>query len=203
MIDKIVIFDGKKYIRNAKNRYYFEYNTKTKNRIGKSQLHRAVWEFYNGEIPKGYHIHHIDKNVDNNDISNLECIIKNKHLSNHSKENWKNDNYRKKMENYSFSNKERQEKAKLWHKSEEGKEWHKKHAKNSICKNEFEEVRVCKWCGKEYIARKHNSMYCNKKCQNKACNFKKDKICEICGKIFHSTSYKARTCSLECKKRLF
>src|SRR5215469_4924479 len=37
-------------------------------------LHRAVWMHSNGKIPKGYHIHHIDGNHDNNDITNLQCL---------------------------------------------------------------------------------------------------------------------------------
>lgn len=49
-------------------------------------LHRAVWEFYNGKIPKGYHIHHKDENKKNNQIENLECLTKHDHNSLHKKE---------------------------------------------------------------------------------------------------------------------
>lgn len=42
-------------------------------------LHRRIWEQKNGPIPEGFHIHHIDGNKENNDISNLECISKGEH----------------------------------------------------------------------------------------------------------------------------
>ena len=38
-------------------------------------LSRAVWEAVNGPIPAVYHIHHIDLNMHNNDLSNLECVL--------------------------------------------------------------------------------------------------------------------------------
>lgn len=42
-------------------------------------LHVAVWEKANGPVPKGYVIHHIDFNKDNNDISNLQCMTNSEH----------------------------------------------------------------------------------------------------------------------------
>ena len=39
------------------------------------RLHREVWKYHNGEIPKGYHVHHIDSNKNNNSIDNLELSI--------------------------------------------------------------------------------------------------------------------------------
>lgn len=58
------------------------------------KLHRVIWETANGEIPKGYDIHHIDKNRQNNSISNLELIHCSKHRSEHIKGD-KNPNYGK------------------------------------------------------------------------------------------------------------
>lgn len=49
--------------------------------------HRLVWEKYNGEIPKGYHIHHINGNKQDNRIENLMLIDSSKHSSFHSKNN--------------------------------------------------------------------------------------------------------------------
>lgn len=47
--------------------------------------HRFVWEVVNGAIPKGYEIHHKDKNRTNNSINNLELIESSTHKSNHFK----------------------------------------------------------------------------------------------------------------------
>lgn len=37
-------------------------------------VHRLVWEAFNGEIPDGYEINHIDGDPTNNAISNLEIV---------------------------------------------------------------------------------------------------------------------------------
>ena len=42
-----------------------------------------VWKQHYGEKPYGYHIHHIDGNRDNNDISNLECLHPDEHAKRH------------------------------------------------------------------------------------------------------------------------
>lgn len=59
-------------------------------------LHRLVWEKYNGEIPKGYQIHHIDENKLNNDISNLSLISPQEHTKHHMTGE-KNPNYGKEL----------------------------------------------------------------------------------------------------------
>lgn len=43
-------------------------------------LHRLVWEDHFGEIPKGFHIHHIDGDKTNNEVSNLEMISAHEHI---------------------------------------------------------------------------------------------------------------------------
>jgi hypothetical protein len=46
-------------------------------------LHRQAWIDKHGEIPEGFHIHHIDGNTRNNDVSNLECISPTEHSAKH------------------------------------------------------------------------------------------------------------------------
>lgn len=50
-------------------------------------VHRVVWEAFNGEIPKGLEINHIDTNPSNNSLENLELIS---HSDNCKKANHKN-----------------------------------------------------------------------------------------------------------------
>lgn len=46
--------------------------------------YRQIYEnFHNVKIPKGYHIHHIDGNRNNNDISNLEMLSPDEHAKKH------------------------------------------------------------------------------------------------------------------------
>ena len=42
-------------------------------------MHIYVWKKERGEIPKGWDIHHIDFNKENNNINNLKCLPKSEH----------------------------------------------------------------------------------------------------------------------------
>ena len=46
---------------------------------------RLVWIRYNGQIPEGYQIHHIDGNPSNDIIDNLMCVSSIRHQTIH---NW-------------------------------------------------------------------------------------------------------------------
>ena len=48
---------------------------------------QVVWESVNGQLPKGYTIHHKDRDVSNDDISNLELLSRGEHLQEHRAEN--------------------------------------------------------------------------------------------------------------------
>lgn len=48
--------------------------------------HRWVWEQANGPIPRGYHIHHVDHNRTNNDLSNLQCMTAREHAQHHAEQ---------------------------------------------------------------------------------------------------------------------
>lgn len=59
-------------------------------------IHRAIYEAYYGEIPKGYIIHHKDGNKLNNNIENLECLTRAEHASLHHKGVPKSDEMKRK-----------------------------------------------------------------------------------------------------------
>jgi hypothetical protein len=48
--------------------------------------YRKIWEDHYEKIPKGHHIHHIDGNPYNNDISNLQCLSAEEHSKIHRDE---------------------------------------------------------------------------------------------------------------------
>lgn len=64
--------------------YYYLYKGEKYYSKGNRKLHRVVWQFYNGEIPKGYDVHHVDENRANNDISNLMLRKSSRHRSQHT-----------------------------------------------------------------------------------------------------------------------
>jgi hypothetical protein len=45
--------------------------------------YRRVWERQHGPIPPGYHIHHVDGDRKNNDVSNLACVSPDEHYDIH------------------------------------------------------------------------------------------------------------------------
>lgn len=67
-----VEFNGERFTRRS-NGYFARTND------DRSYLHRIVWEHHNGAIPLGFDIHHINGNIEDNRISNLECISKADH----------------------------------------------------------------------------------------------------------------------------
>lgn len=74
-------FNGRNYSRWSKSKSNPYFYNGTLN----SYLHRDIWEFHFGKIPKGHHIHHKDGNKSNNDISNLECLSAIDHFRGHFK----------------------------------------------------------------------------------------------------------------------
>ena len=84
----IAYCDGYKFVRDKKSNYYLSSKKINGKRL---RLHIYVWTKSNGKIPKGYHIHHVDKNKLNNDISNLMCVTKKEHESLHKEDKRKYD----------------------------------------------------------------------------------------------------------------
>lgn len=150
-IDK-QIFNGEEYYLYTGERYF---------QARKKRMHRVVWEFYNGKIPKGYHIHHKDGNTHNNEISNL-CLVSQKlHCRYEGKKRYKNGE----LDKFIYAGIEA---AKEWHSSEDGIKWHSEHGKKTWLKREYFD-KVCEVCGNNYKTPFPNrSKYCHQNCKAKA-----------------------------------
>ncbi len=194
---KHAYFNGETFTRDERTGYYL--TTRNNERVGR-RLHRVVWEYYNCPIPKGYHIHHIDKNKGNNDISNLKLITAKEHNQLHASElteeerEWRRNNLEKNA----------RPKASEWHSSDDGRNWHKLHYEKTKEKLHGKEKFVCEICGKEFIATDNGqNRFCSNTCKsawrrkNKCDNEKR--ICVICGKEFETNKYKkTKCCSRKC-----
>ena len=157
-----------------------------------NRLHRVVWISAHGEIPKGYHVHHIDGNKSNNCAENLTLLSEKEHMSLHM-------HGREKME---FSQSCR-DAAAVWHGSESGRAWHLQHYEKHKHLLHKEYPGRCEQCGKDYICGKSNSRFCSNNCKTKhrkASGIDNEKrTCPVCGNAFEVNKYvKAKTCSRAC-----
>ena len=142
-------FDGERFYLCGR---YFQHKGK--------RLHRAVWEFYNGPIPEGYHVHHIDEDRANNEIENLALMPGVEHITNHGKADSWRENGRRAIKIAIMM-------APEWHSSPEGKEWHSEQAKKFWEKREPHTMK-CDFCGKEYESRctqKRGNHFCGNNCK--------------------------------------
>jgi len=189
-------FNGIRFTIGPERKYFSNSAVKPKS------MHCYVWSYYNGEIPKGYDIHHIDGNRYNNDISNLQCIEKHEHRRLHGR-NLTDEQRQKRRDNFYIKAKP---KAVEWHKSEAGKRWHKEQVRYRK-DNRREIDNVCQQCGKEFITiankgRKFCSAACAQKYrrQNGLNDIKA--VCCVCGKEFTTDKYRPKkTCSKSCAGR--
>lgn len=135
--------------------FYFQRNGK--------RLHRTVWEYYNGTIPKGSHIHHIDGNRSNNNIENLSCISASEHQSSHL-------NSPERIEISKIAIKRVRPKAAEWHKSADGIAWHSEQGRK-IWKMRKPYTYICTQCGKEFqtkhIYSEGSNRFCCQNCKAK------------------------------------
>lgn len=201
-MEKHIIFDGHKFTRDDKTGYYLK-STKPRKR-----LHIYVWEYYNGPVPKGCHIHHKDMNKNNNDISNLICVTRTEHNRIHS-ESLTEEERERRRENM---NKNVRPKAIEWHKSEAGKEWHREQYKVSLDQARLKKVKKkCIICGTEYeigSSYAYKSKFCSNNCKSKYRRLigidNIEKVCTGCGKTYKVNRYHAEKqlyCSKKCADR--
>lgn len=130
------------------------------------RMHIYVWEKHNGKIPKGYQIHHIDGDKENNSIENLQLVTPKEHSKHHIITNPALIEKVKKNLDYA------REFANIWHGSNAGNKWHKEHRKNSIGdKLERNVEKHCEICGKSFFVNSmcaNKSKYCGNNCKAKA-----------------------------------
>lgn len=175
-------FNGRLYTRHKGRRYYTS---------GPTHLHRKVWEFHKGEIPKGYHVHH-EKTHDDNQIEDLDCLLGTKHLSQHNKG-------LRKGYPPEFHAAQR-----AWSCSKEGKKFLHESGKRNAHFLHVEKQFKCECCGDDFITLDVGSnRFCSNKCKAK---WRRDsgaddetRNCAECRKEYRINRYsRQKHCSREC-----
>ena len=192
MAEKYITFNGIKFCRDNKTGYYL-------NSTMRKRLHRYVWEYYKGEIPKRYHVHHRDGNKNNNDISNLELLTPGEHLFFHGKEE---KNIKKMQERVQPIGTTR---AIEWHRTPEGKKWHEEHYLNNKDRLHKKINKKCEHCGGTFKGLKR-SRFCSNKCKSR---WRREsglddvkRTCANCGENFTINKYsKNKYCSKACSNK--
>ena len=181
-------FDGVLY-NLEKNAHYY----------GKLSVQRAVWTYYNGEIPTGCQIHHADENAANNAIENLQCLSAGAHRRLHA-------------ELASYKHLVCKHCGKIF----SSKKINPPQYCSRLCYRKHEaalkqEGRVCIICGEKFSCSRYSrTQTCSRECAAKmryqnhvsvdnSCSLS----CIICGATFVTNKYRpAKTCSRSCAKKL-
>lgn len=185
-------FNGEYFSQDPKTGYWA--STRTRER-----MHRAVWRYHYGEIPKGFHIHHIDGDKSNNDISNLALLSPLAHAKLHGA-NQSPETLERKRENCDNI----RHLTKAWHGSEAGAEWHKAHYEQMKDKLHVIKDYTCLNCGKVFQSTQVQSKFCCNACKSqyrrKMGLDNVTRLCAFCGKEFTCNKYqRTRFCSCACR----
>ena len=198
--DKIAYFNGYKFIKDDKTNYYL---SSGKIEGQRKRLHRYIWEYYNGNIPKGYDIHHKDHNKKNNNIDNLELLSFAEHKEKHIKE--MSEELKERLRNN--INTKARPKAIEWHKSEKSKKFHQEQYKKSLGLIQPQEYK-CEVCGTIYNAiPKKINRFCSNKCKSRwrrnSGIDNEERKCEICGMPFLCNKYSKMTKCYNCTPKRY
>lgn len=141
------------------------------------QIHRAVWQYYHGEIPNNCHIHHIDENTANNIIENLQCLTRSEHMKLHHKDGIKGN-----ITQFTCVQ---------CGKNFEAPISSKRRFCSQICSANFhheksKQQKKCSVCGETFFTRNPHQQFCSSRCAAKFQykNHRETRICPICGKAF-------------------
>lgn len=202
--DGLTAFYGGYKFRKDKKTGYFLCSKKTN--VGKRErLHCFVWRSETGRIiPKGYAVHHIDGDKNNNDFSNLALMSKESHAKLHGT-TWSEERIIKQR---AILKEKCVPASKAWHKSEEGRKWHTDHYKESLGKEEVFNYK-CLYCGDSFNSKhkysKNQSTFCCNNCRaayrRKAGIDDITKICKACGKEYQSNKYTKSSRCPGCRNR--
>lgn len=177
-------FNGFKFYKDYRGNY-----------VCSTSLHRFIWQYINGEIPDGYEIHHCDFNHDNNDISNLELLTREKHIAPH-KELKKDKKPVMKKEKFICVYCEKEYEA--FHVG--SNKYCSPECRYAAAREKYDETRICPQCGKPFSTYTYGKQkFCSRECLFASMRKQEMKKCIVCGKeMSFKQSRNRKYCSREC-----
>lgn len=162
-------------------------------------LHVAIVEARDGEVPDGFHVHHVNGNPLDNDPANLIALTPKMHYQVHLKmgtfDDWRASGMSQHLERIRRD-------AARWHGSDEGLAWHAEHGRKSW-ENRVATEKVCGECGKNYTTFfPKRSQVCSPACQQRLYRrtrrYAFGKTCPICKVEFRALRKTQVTCGHQC-----
>lgn len=183
--------------QNSSDRAYYKPSGADRKK-GIQALHQEVWKEANGvgTIPKGFHVHHLDHDTENNDPANLVLLEGYAHRQHHG---YTEENRAK----LAAAQAAAVEAAKAWHSSPEGLAWHAEHARESIVARPVLDL-TCEQCGGPNVTQGNGrDRFCSNRCKaawrRESGVDDEDRTCAACQQTFRINRYsRARTCSRKC-----
>lgn len=206
MTSESVVFRGITFRRypdskRRTDRLYFAPNG-TYRAKGMGRLHEEIWKAAHGPIPEGHHIHHVDHDPLNNDLSNLACITAAEHVEHHAKSKKADPRYTSPewLEHLARN----RVKAAEWHRSPKGRAWHSQHAIRAAAQKPLS-AGVCDQCGNAFTS-KSPQRFCSNKCKSawrRASGVDNEtRDCKLCGSGFTVNKHaRVMYCSRSCASR--
>lgn len=163
-------------------------------------IHQIVWSHFNGEIPEGFVIHHVDGNPSNNTLGNLQLVTKAEHERIHILNGTKLE-HKKQIFICEMCGHEYLSMANCGSKYCSDKCRNKARFRNAPLI-----TKVCEICGQEFSTKSKRAKTCSRKCAallRWGDEHTETRTCPVCGKVFYERAARKKVCcSISCASKL-
>lgn len=180
MEKRVVVYRGVSYTRYPNRNYYSPSGTVLA--AGGTSLHRQLWLDAGGSIPDGWHIHHVDGDLDHNDLDNFACVSPVEHLRTHRQRD---------------GGVGQRAGLAAWRATDAGRAVLRENARKMQARSPVRRT-ACRYCGQAVETRQARKAFCSPACEVAGRGTLEP--CMVCGTSFWRKHYPGagRTCSYRC-----